>query len=123
MLSKFFSPLCMFPDLKPNLYLAYIAILFHYVIVLVPITTYFLTSRRFMKNAVILYILVLVGVNCYYRACPLILLERKLLGNPKWIGIHEILRVFGLKNPSKQFIEKISIGLVSLLFIAFWMRY
>jgi hypothetical protein len=103
-------------------YAAFLAIILHYSIILIPIIAYFITTSRALKLTIILYMWILLGINIYYKGCPLITLERKLLRNPSWIGIHEWLRTFIL-NPSAKLINGLSFMMFTTLMVAFWANY
>ena len=103
-------------------YAAFILILIHYSIILIPIIAYFITTSRQIKHAIIAYMLLLLAINIYFKGCPLITLERKLLRNPSWIGIHEWLRTF-TPNPSSKLINGLSFMIFTTLMVAFWANY
>jgi hypothetical protein len=89
---------------------------------MLPIITYFITTSRQIKNAVIAWMLMLLAINYYYKGCPFIRVERKLLNIPSWIGIHEYLRVFTPK-PSKSLINATTMIASSIIIVAFWFTY
>ena len=64
----------------------------------------------------------LLAINIYYKGCPFIRLERKLLGIPSWIGIHEYLRIF-IPNPPKSVIMAITLLTFATIMFAFWITY
>lgn len=103
-------------------YAAFLLIILHYSITIIPIITYFITTSRQIKHAIIAYMLLLLAINIHYKGCPFIRVERKLLGIPSWIGIHEYLRAF-TPNPHKKLINAMTLATVVLLTIAFWISY
>jgi hypothetical protein len=66
--------------------------------------------------------LTLLAINIHYKGCPFIRMERKLLGIPSWIGIHEYLRAF-TPNPHKKLINAMTLATALLLMLAFWIAY
>ena len=98
-------------------YAAFLTILLHYSLILIPILTYFApTTTKPVKLTIILYIWMLLGINIYYKGCPFIRMERKLLGIPTWIGIHEYLRIF-TPNPSAMLINGTTIAAFAVLML------
>lgn len=108
---------------KPNYYYAFILIVIHYSIILLPIIGYFKTESLILKQVIIIYMLMIGLINIYFKGCPLIRIERKLLNHKSWIGIHEYLRVMGIKSPSKRLIELITILGFIIIFVAFYYTY
>ncbi len=103
-------------------YAAFLLIIFHYSIITIPIITYFVTTSRQIKHAIIAYMLLLLAINIYYKGCPFIRMERKLLGIPTWIGVHECLRIV-TPTPSTSLINTISIVAFTCLMVSFWITY
>ncbi len=103
-------------------YIAFILIVLHYSLLLIPIITYFNTSLKQIKRAIIGYMLVLFAINIYYKGCPFIRVERKLLGIPTWIGVHECLRII-TPTPSTSLINTITISAFICLMWSFWITY
>lgn len=103
-------------------YSAFLLIVFHYSIILIPIITYFNTKSKSIKRTIISYMLLLLAINIYYKGCPFIRVERKLLGIPTWVGIHEYLRVF-TPTPSTLLINATTIIAFAGLMFAFWKTY
>jgi hypothetical protein len=105
-------------------YAAFLLIIFHYAVILIPLITYFITKSRTIKLTIIAYMWVLFGINIYYKGCPFIRVERKLLRNQSWIGIHEWLRVFaGIEDPSIQLINYSTIAAFAVIMLLFWIKY
>jgi hypothetical protein len=105
-------------------YAAFLLIVFHYAILLIPIITYSITTSKSAKLAIITYMWLLLAINIYYKGCPFIHMERKLLRNRSWIGIHEWLRVFaGIKHPSTQLINYSTLVVFLVIMVAFWKNY
>ncbi len=105
-------------------YAAFLLIVFHYAILMIPLITYFITTSKSAKLAIIMYMWLLLAINIYYKGCPFIRMERKLLRNRSWIGIHEWLRVFaGINEPSTQLINYSTITTFALIMLAFWINY
>lgn len=65
---------------------------------------------------------ILLALNIYYKGCPFIRLERKLLGIPTWLGVHEYLRVF-TDNPPKIFINASTLLMFFGIMFAFLVNY
>ena len=103
-------------------YAAFLLIVLHYSLLLIPIITYFNTSSKQIKRTIIAYMLLLLGLNIYYKGCPFIRAERTLLGIPSWIGIHEYLRVF-TPTPATSLINATTILAFAGLMFAFWITY
>lgn len=100
-------------------YAAFLAIILHYSLILIPIIAYFTpTTSNSVKLTIILYMWILLGINIYYKGCPFIQLERKLLGAPTWIGVHEYLRIFTPK-PSARLINGTALVAFVTLMIMF----
>lgn len=108
---------------NPKYYIAFLLIILHYAIIILPIITYFKTSSLSLKQLIIAYFLVIALMNIYYRGCPFIRIERNLLQIPSWIGVHEYLRVIGIKEPSRKLIETTTIIAFLLLLLSFWLNY
>lgn len=105
-------------------YAAFLLIVFHYAILLIPLIAYFINTNKSVKHAIITYMWLLLAINIYYKGCPFIHMERKLLRNRSWIGIHEWLRVFaGIKEPSSQLINYSTIAAFVVIMVAFWKNY
>jgi hypothetical protein len=103
-------------------YEAFLLIILHYSIIIIPIITYFITSSRNVKTTIIIWMLILLAINIYYKGCPFIRMERKLLNIPSWIGIHEYLRAF-TPTPSKSVINLTTIAAFSVLMLLFLINY
>jgi len=103
-------------------YPAFLLIVFHYFILLAPTITYFNTSSKSIKHAIIIWLWILFGINLYYKGCPFIRVERKLLGIPTWLGVHEYLRIF-TPNPPKSIITAITLTTFITVMFAFWVTY
>lgn len=103
-------------------YAAFLLILLHYSLILIPIITYFNTKSASIKHTIIVYMLLLSAINIYYKGCPFIRVERKLLGIPTWIGVHEYLRIF-TRKPSTSLINATTILAFAGLMFAFWIAY
>ncbi len=103
-------------------YAAFLLILLHYSLIIIPIITYFSTKSRTIKTIIITWMIVLLAINIHYKGCPFIRLERKLLNIPSWIGIHEYLRIF-TPNPPTSLINATTIAAFSALMLSFWITY
>lgn len=103
-------------------YAAFLLIVLHYSLIIIPIITYFNTASRSVKQAILVYMWMLLLINIYYKGCPFIRLERKLLNIPSWLGIHECLRLF-TQTPPTSLINLTSITMFSALMLAFWITY
>ena len=103
-------------------YPAFLLIILHYSLLLIPIITYFTTASKQIKHIIIAYMWLLLAINIYYKGCPFIRIERKLLNIPTWIGIHEYLRVF-TPTPATSLINATTIAAFSGLMLAFWITY
>ena len=103
-------------------YAAFILIVFHYAILIIPIISYFTTTSRLLKQIIISYMWFLLAINIYYKGCPFIRLDRRLLNIPSWIGLHEYLRAFTQK-PATSLINATTIAAFSVLMTAFWINY
>jgi len=103
-------------------YAAFLVIIFHYFILLAPIITYFKTTSKRLKQLIISWLWILLGINIYYKGCPFIRLERKLLGIPSWIGIHQYLTLLTPNPPKFIMVGSTLLTFLGIMF-AFWVTY
>jgi len=95
-------------------------IIIHYLLIIF-IATYLVFGKNNKYYYISLSIFLFsILINLYFNCCPVLKIERKLINEPKWAGLYEILRFFNIEpNTNNIKISFWSLCIILLTVVSF----
>ena len=88
-------------NIDPN-NIGFVIIIIHYLLIIF-ITTFLVFGKinnyYYFSFSVFLFSIL---INLYFNCCPVLKVERKLINEPNWAGLYEVLRLFNIEPNTKN---------------------